>query len=219
MASLGERERDVLPLPTGALLRQALFGTSPAAVSQSQARRGRRREGWFRDLERGVHALNDLGGLGRAAPKTVSACQRKSIVHLAGAFSSIPEHDSIYDPLRAWHMLQGQRPGYTDSVVDDTRPSYQPASVSLPREGAGNVKLIGILPPRLQSQLKEGHTLLRDPEERAAILEELGPAQAMDPARACRGFWFGSLLAELFNCGIIEHCAPTQAVAGIYFVK
>ena len=220
MVDVAGRLRDVLPLPTGRTLRTFLDGARMLGPqSQSQSRRARKRRAWIDDLDAGIVALNELGGRGRPSGGTVSSCQASALRHLATSYATAPSLDSTYDPLRAWRALQGQRPGYADSVADDSRSSYQRGAVSLPREGAGRVPLLSILPPRLQAQLVDPHSILRDPCERDPMLEALGGAQAMDPILARRGFLYGTFLGELHKCGIIEATAASQAVAGIFFVK
>ena len=144
------RARDVLPLPIGENLMKVFESVEGVcSLSQSQARRRRRRAVVLREVERGVRALNALGGDGRAVPTVASLAQRAALQHLREGYAARPLADSSGDPLRAWQSLQGQRPGYADSVADDTRTSYQPGGVSLPRAGAGKVKLGDILPADL----------------------------------------------------------------------
>ena len=50
-------------------------------------------------------------------------------------------------------------------------------------------------------------------------MQELGEAQAMDPALARRGFYYSRFLEELHSCGVIEIAESVVAEAGIFFVK
>ena len=187
----------------------------------SQQRRQRRKEARFATLEAGILALIELGGQGRPVPclGQTTGAKRSAVAHLTHQFSLEPPHDNIYDPLRAWELLQGQKPGYTDVVAAESRSSYRPGAVSLPRGGAGRVLLTDILPSRLQSKLVDGHSLLRGTEQVRLLLEKIGPACAMDSALARRGCLYGSLLSKLLECGVIEICQEVRETAGIFFVK
>lgn len=109
--------------------------------------------------------------------------------------------DGFSNPLRVWLA------GYAGGAADDSRSSYLQGAVSLPREEAGKVNVIDVLPLRLQSALVDGGALLRDRVDRGQIFAEPGAALARRDALG------GAFLGELMDCGIAEGASNVAATA------
>eukprot|EP00975_Prorocentrum_lima_P021411 4514552-Prorocentrum_lima.AAC.1 len=115
---LPSRQRDLLPLPTGASLHALLRGhqqTGGSIGQRKRAKRDRHRESW---LEEGIEALNTMGGEGRAwnAFAPPSAAQVDAVQQLVRDFADLPGDTEHLDNLAAWKVLLGERPGYSDKV-------------------------------------------------------------------------------------------------------
>ena len=159
-----ERQRDVLPLPTGTVLAELLEPSSQALLSPSQRRRRRARRGENVWLERGVGALNLMyQGVGHKDEhgKETTAAQRSAVRELGRAYGSLPVVPADLDPKRAYQALLGSGVGYTDDTgIAGEIAIYRRGAVSLPRCRAGSVSLYDALPADMQKNLVDERGLL-----------------------------------------------------------
>ena len=205
------RQRDVLPLPSGSLLRQEF------SLELLQSEQGR----WFQS---GVITLNELACPFSAAgvAKTFTAAQRASLHGFWSRYSDVNVSTLGISDVEAFNTLRGARTGYADPRLETSGDFciYRKGNVSLPSRRAGQVSLAESLPADVRATLMDPNLLLRSRDEVAARIEELdGPVRAMDPALERNAKSYASLLGELIQAGIIEMSTEIEAEAGLIFVR
>ena len=89
MASLGVVQRDLLPLPVGAVPREFLDGQLVAARARNQKRRDLRRRFLDYWLEVGIVSLNEMGCAPNVAPcGAISELQHQALRALIGHYAA-----------------------------------------------------------------------------------------------------------------------------------
>ena len=213
--------RDLLPMPLGAGLDAALWGSAPFGSSAASARRGAKRGRQRRWLRDGLRSLHALGGQGRrVAPDAELTGARRAVVRrLAGLCGSVSFPDSHHDSDASWTMLQGLRPGYAEAESEGRRAVNQPSKISSPVGGACRVELASIMPESPRTARETGHGPPRVPAEFQQFLESTEDnLRYLDPTLARPGYNFGRALSELFEAGTAEiiHEEPKEEI-GLFF--
>ena len=195
--------RDLLPLPTGAVLRSWLRQAGPPGLTRG-SRLLPAQEQW---LLQGVEALNAMTCVVAPVPadKRPSLVQQMAVSFLSSQYAGIPTAEDPGDDLQAWISMQGVAPGYgSDDQPAGSHVTYQPGKLSLPSGQAGAVELLEVRPPDLHEMLVSGHGLLRQESEAQRLLKDDGVPVALDVKLAKKGHDFGAFIGELFDKGIIE---------------
>ena len=214
---------DLLPLPVGASLHACLFGwRDRAAMSGGQLRKARRQRAEERWLEKGIVALNTLGGRGilPSASGPPTAAQVAAIRRLARCYGHLPVDSECLSPQAAWKALLGERTGYTDSRgANGNIASFRRGAVALPSCVAGLVSLEEVLPPALRDTVLGVEGLLRPSEEVEPDLLDFGGSLAMDPRLAGGSDCYAGLLEDLLEKGIVEVDSEITETCGLFVVK
>ena len=211
--------QDLLPLPTGPSLREALFGQS-TAVSISRKRRMRRSAKAVRWLEDGITALNSLADVrfDEIRPVKISQAQLSAVHRLFSRYRECADQDSGLDPQRAWQELLRIRGGYASnygSAIAGKVSTFRSGGVKLPSKGAGLVDLVDSLLESIAACLKSGHGILRSDSSQIRCDEPV----AMDAIFRRSGPSYGSFLGELASVGIAEPCnGEPMATSGLFFL-
>ena len=171
-------QRDLFPLQRGTVLLDILRGYV-VAPSGSQRRRYRRMTRAWRWLDDGIGSLHEMSG----APSSVvaaakpSLCQSLVIRQMEKHYLTVAANTRIVNAKEAFNELlkTKSRYGAVATGVGGLPTSFKPATMKLPRFGAGKVSLVDLLPQPYSHMLETGHGILRTsddpivPERRAAF--------------------------------------------------
>ena len=143
MNSVGDRQRDILPLP---------YLSSPGVVRENVSRKVRVRISktgrWTSWANEGIDALSSMfgqpNGGGRRDP--ANATQVSSLAHIRQAYQGLCQcaPDEVENPAEALRALLAKSNSYIDAT---TRGPYVWDNVSLPAEGCVPIPLADILHP------------------------------------------------------------------------
>ena len=171
-------QRDLFPLPCGAVLDRLLDGwlDHRAAACPTHASRH-----W---LHAGVRTLNAWAGIPGACSLHPSLAQREAIRHLVSVYGGVDEAPADLTPAGALSSLLSSGTGYADDGA--RRPTrYRLEAVSLPPAGL-KVPLRDAVDLAAQSLLDSGVGLLRTG---ADLVQSVAEAPALEALAAAGCYW------------------------------
>eukprot|EP00971_Amphidinium_carterae_P343138 6482725-Amphidinium_carterae.1 len=231
LQGLGKRGAAIMPALTEYASKQM---QSEAAIQkerrkareeQALAKNGRQGLGWERitgsrvDVERAVHALNDIAGThSEDCERPLSEQQGAVLRHLCERAAVCESSDVPIGRTEALAAVLHSDARY--SADGGVVAPYEAGNVSLPAAAARVPELCDVLDAEHAGRfMRFGSEILRPEYERRELRKEgLVPKPYMDPALEKDERAYALFLKDLYTRGLIDWCLNAEVDCGLFFV-